>query len=333
MRLAALVLFLSTAACAQWQTQASHTSESLRGISIFDRKTIWASGTHGTYLVTRDGGATWNVSKVPNGDSLDFRGVKAFGSETFLLASGPGEKSRIYHPHSGKPWELEFTNPEPQGFFDCMEFFDRLHGIVVGDPVNGRFQILRTRDGGKSWQFTDPQKLPPALDGEGAFAASNTCIAINGSQNVWFVTGGSAARVFRSVDGGETWSVSETPIVHGAASQGIFSVAFRDSVHGVIAGGDYRHPDQGGANLATTDDGGKTWKLADVSGQKFFSAIAFVGGTTPGIVVVGSAAAGFSKDELRSWEYFLPESFNAVDSKQGVTYAIGSNGAVRKFQP
>ena len=83
---------------------------------------IWASGTHGTYLMTKDGGKTWNLGKVPGADSLDFRGVKAFKGEAFLLAAGPGDKSRIYHLRTGKQWELQFTNQEPKGFFDCMAF-------------------------------------------------------------------------------------------------------------------------------------------------------------------------------------------------------------------
>lgn len=327
-----IILLLTTTAFAQWQPQPSHTTESLRGVSVFDRDIIWASGTHGTYLTTQDGGKTWNLGKVPGADSLDFRGVKEFKGEAFLLAAGPGEKSRIYHLRAGKQWELHFTNQEAKGFFDCMAFSDPQHGTVVGDPVNGRFQVLRTHDSGKTWQYVDPQKIPAAMDGEGAFAASNSCIATDGTQDIWFATGGSAARVFHSRDAGNTWTVSDTPIVHGAASQGIFSIAFRDSLHGVIAGGDYKNPEQAGPNIAITGDGGRTWKLADVTPQKFFSAVTYVGGTNPGMIAVGSAAAGWSGDELHTWNYFLTDGFNAVESKQGVVYAVGANGKIAKFQ-
>jgi photosystem II stability/assembly factor-like uncharacterized protein len=332
MRVAILLFLLTSTAFAQLQPQPSGTKENLRGISIFDSKNIWASGAHGTYLVTKDGGVTWNVGKVPDADSFDLRGIRVFNKEVFVLAAGPGEKSRIYHLHVGKQWELQFTNQEPKGFFDCMAFSDPKHGIVVGDPANGKFQILRTRDGGRHWQYADPQKMPPALVGESAFAASNSCIAVNGIQNVWFATGGSAARVFHSADAGETWSVSDTPITHGAPSQGIFSLAFRDSLHGVIAGGDYQHPEQGGTNLALTNDGGKTWKPVNAPGQRFFSAVAYIGSTNPEIVAVGSAAFGYSKNELRTWAWFSPDSFNAVDSKQGVVYAVGADGKIAKLQ-
>ena len=328
-----ILLLLAASALAQVQVLDSGTKESLRGLSIFDAKTIWASGTHGTYLVTTDGGKKWNVSKVAGAADLDFRGVKAFHSEAFLLASGPGDKSRIYHLRQGKPWELQFTNHDPNGFFDCMAFFDRLHGIVVGDPVEGKFQILLTDDGGKTWRYSDPHKMPPAISGEGAFAASNTCIAVNGTRDAWFATGGGAARVFITNDAGESWSVTNTPMVHGSPSQGIFSIAFKDSLDGVIAGGDYKNPDQGGSNLATTDDGGKTWKLATPPETKFFSSIAYVlgGSDADRLITVGAGATAFSKDGLRSWSFFLPAGFNSVEWRPDVIYAVGADGKIAKL--
>ena len=333
MRLA-LLFVLSSCACAQhWKMQDSHIKESFRGVSVVNANVIWASGTHGTYILTTDGGKTWVPHQVPGAEALDFRGVKAFGAEAFLLAAGPGDKSRIYHTSDfGQHWKVQFTNPEPKGFFDCVAFSDRQHGIAVGDPVSGKFQILRTADGGKNWRFTDSNNMPPALDGEGAFAASNSCLAMNG-RNVWFATGGSAARVFHSRDGGSSWTIAETPIVHGTASQGIFSIAFEDATHGVLAGGDYARPEQGGANLAISDDGGKTWKLIAIQPQKYFSAIAYVSTLSAhSILVVGSGANGALKIDLRSWEFFGPTGFNALASSGATVYAVGANGAVARLE-
>jgi photosystem II stability/assembly factor-like uncharacterized protein len=323
-----LIVCLTSTAFAQWQSQTSHTTESLRGVSVIDRNEIWASGTHGTYLVTADAGRTWTVHQVPGAEQLDFRAVKAFRKEAFLLAAGAGDKSRIYHHRQGHAWELQFTNHEPNGFFDCMAFSDRKRGFVVGDPVNGKFQILRTRDGGRTWQYVDPRKLPPALEGEGAFAASNSCITTMGA-DVWFATGGPAARVFHSSDFGETWTVTEVSITHGSASQGIFSIAFRDSRHGVIAGGDYQHPEHSGSNLATTDDGGRTWEIAAIQPQKFFSAISYV--DDQHIIVVGAAASGVPEGDLRSWKWFSWDGLNALATGDGVTYAVGANGKIARL--
>lgn len=334
MRLAALIFLPLSAllAHAQWQIQDSHTKESLRGVSVVNANVVWASGTHGTYIVSTDGGGTWTPHQMPGAADLDFRGVKAFGAEAFLLAAGPGDKSRIYHTNDfGQHWEMQFTNPEPKGFFDCMAFANEQHGIAVGDPVNGKFQILRTDDGGTNWRLNDPQNMPPAIDGEGAFAASNSCIAVRG-QNIWFASGGTVARVFRSADGGRTWTVAETPVKHGASSQGIFSIAFADNLRGVIAGGDYAQPEQGRANLAVTNDGGKTWQSVSVQPQKFFSALAYLGnrsGRVP-ILAVGSSASAFSQDDLHSWKFFVPQGFSALDSSGSAVFAAGPNGSVAK---
>jgi photosystem II stability/assembly factor-like uncharacterized protein len=294
------------AAQSQPRVQISHTTESLRGVNAVSHLVAWASGTHGTYLRTVDSGKTWIAAQVPEAASLDFRGVVAFSAdEAFLMSSGPGEQSRIYHTvDGGKHWNLQFTNTNPKGFFDSIAFWDPKHGVVLGDPIpdgNGKlkFELLLTDDG-QTWHVVPPTQLPEAIEGEGAFAASNTCVGIirktverlrlsdaSGAQreadsapdsadpNIWFATGGKAARVFHSADRGRTWEVFATPIVHGPESAGIFSIAFRDAQHGVIAGGDYKHPRDDGPNLAFTDDGGRTWKLSDIRPQAYFSAVAY----------------------------------------------------------
>jgi photosystem II stability/assembly factor-like uncharacterized protein len=332
MRLLPLLLLASTAFAQGPRIQLSHTTEDLRGVSAVSREVAWSSGTHGTYLHTTDAGRTWYPAHVPDAANLDFRAVVAFSpDEAFLMSAGPGDQSRIYHTSdAGEHWQLEFTNTNPKGFFDSMVFWDPKHGIVLGDPIPDEsaksdsaqesktdstknesgihFEVLITDDG-QTWHQIPPSQLPPAINGEGAFAASNSCIAIlrtpeagsgdatkgkgatfsraassvqniatsaaEGDPNIWFATGGKGARVFHSADRGQTWQVFDTPIVHGSDSMGIFSIAFRDSLHGVIAGGDYKHPKEDGPNLAFTEDGGKTWTLSDLRPQAYFSAVAY----------------------------------------------------------
>jgi len=314
------VLTLVVSAFAQTpQLQMSHTAEDLRGVSVVSRQIAWASGTHGTYLRTTDGGRNWTPAQVPEAATLDFRGVIAFSAdEAFLMSSGPGDQSRIYHTSdAGKHWQLQFKNTSPQGFFDSIAFWDPTHGIVLGDPIADeagklKFELLQTNDG-QSWRPIPSSRLPEALPGEGAFAASNSCIAIlvemwksrasaphmdnqwksgpsgprqspnneralapaESDRNIWFATGGKVARVFHSADRGETWQVFDTPVQQGPDSAGIFSIAFRDPLHGVIAGGDYKRPKADGPNLAFTEDGGKTWTLSQIHPQAYFSAVTY----------------------------------------------------------
>ena len=224
------------------------------------------------------------------------------------MSAGPGDQSRIYRTSDGgRHWELQYKNTNPKGFFDSMVFWNRTHGLVLGDPVpdeNGKlkFELLKTDDG-QTWGPMPSGKMPEAVEGEGAFAASNTCIAILGMKpqasgqaspsvdsNIWFATGGKVARVFHSSDGGASWQVAETPVVHGAESAGIFSVAFRDARHGVIAGGDYKQPRLDGPNLAFTEDGGMSWTLSPVHPQEYFSAVAYArrSGSADSLFVVAS---------------------------------------------
>ena len=334
MRLSCLLpAFLSLCCVAQEHSlQESHTAENLRGVSAVSARVIWASGTHGTYLRTSDGGVTWIAAQVPGAEALDFRDVEAFSAdEVYLLAAGPGEQSQIYKTSDGgKTWSLQFKNHQPKGFYDCMAFWDRTHGIALGDPLNGKFELVATEDG-VHWEAVTPSALPPAIDGEGAFAASGTCITIRGDSNVWFGTGGKAARVFRSRDRGKTWSVAETPIVHGTESSGIFTISFRDAAHGLIAGGDYQHPEKGEANLAYTDDGGITWTVAGIHPQSYFSAIGYVDPSIPkGLLAVGSTRAVSSDTFLsEKWTVVVETNLNAVSfAPPADAWAVGPKGAI-----
>ena len=330
-----LIVLLSSLALAQQPiVQISDSNENLRGLSVPSRKVVWASGTHGSYVRTNNAGKTWTSAQVPGAESLDFRDVEAFTANlAYLLAAGPGEQSRVYKTRDGgKHWALQFTNHDPQGFLDCMAFWDRNHGIILGDPVGGKFTLLSTSDGGRHW--TTLPNLPTAMEGEGAFAASGTCITVAPKNHVWFVTGGTAARVFHSSDRGQSWTVAEAPLPHTNASSGIFSIAFRDAAYGIIAGGDYKVPDQGGVNLAFTEDGGKTWQPTAVSPQAYYSAVATAPHSRPSsVIVVGTAQAAVS-DDLRhkDWRSTWPLNLNSVAfGPDGSAWAVGPKGAIYRF--
>jgi hypothetical protein len=76
---------------------------------------------------------------------------------------------------------------------------------------------------GEHWTELPRENMPAALPREGAFAASNSALCMDG-KDIYFGTGGPAARLFASHDFDRTWTVAETPIVSGNASSGIFSL-------------------------------------------------------------------------------------------------------------
>jgi photosystem II stability/assembly factor-like uncharacterized protein len=326
-------LFASCLALAQTITPlSSNTSESLRGLSVVSRQVIWASGTHGTYLRSLDGGETWTAGQVPGGEGLDFRDVEAFSAdEAYLLSAGTGELSRIYKTSDGgKTWNLQFTNEEPKGFYDCMAFWDSLHGIAIGDSVNGAFELIATEDGGAHWAPLPTPAQPRALPGEGSFAASGTCIAAQGTQDVFFVTGVNTARVFHSHNRGQTWSAADGPIMHDGTSAGIFSIAVGEAGFAVIAGGDYQSPDKDGVKLAFSEDGGMTWRPSPLTPQSFVSAVALDPTNKQTVLVVGSSHAGLAPDVRDSrWRMFQEVNLNAVAyAGSGLAFGVGPKGAV-----
>jgi photosystem II stability/assembly factor-like uncharacterized protein len=280
-----------------------------------------------------DGGMNWQVTAMPGAADLDFRGLRAIDEhQIYLLSSGPGEKSRIYKTSDGgSRWALLYTNLEMKGFFDAIAFWDATHGIVVGDPVKGRFVVLTTSDGGASWR---PQKGPAAITGEGAFAASNTCLFLRGTREVWFATGGpGGARVFHSTDSGETWTVAKTPIRNDSDSTGIFSLGFTDGMHGIAVGGNYGKPDESTGNIALTADGGKTWTApAGQPPNGYRSAIHYLADRKLWIAV-GTSGSDVSLDEGYSWKPFGTAAYNAMSFEpKGTGWAVGPQGAIARFK-
>ncbi|HTQ53904.1 MAG TPA: hypothetical protein VMI94_05545 [Bryobacteraceae bacterium] len=331
-----LAVWLATAgtACTQsWVAQASGTRSSLRGIGAVSGKVAWASGTGGTCLRTTDGGATWRAATVPGASDLDFRGVQALDSRTaWLLSSGPGGKSRVYKTmDGGAHWSLRLTNPDAEGFLDAMAFRDARHGIILGDPVGGQFVVLTTSDGGRTWQR---QKAGPALKDEGAFAASNSCLIIDGSHEVWFGTGGpSGARVFHSHDDGVHWTVTGTPMRHDSAGAGIFSLAFSSPTFGIAVGGDYRKPEDFAGNMAVTVDGGVTWKTPAGGHPTGYRSAVVCLASGKVWIATGTSGSDVSRDGGRSWKSFDSQPYNALGvARDGTVWAVGPAGRIGRLK-
>jgi photosystem II stability/assembly factor-like uncharacterized protein len=315
----------------RWQPQTSGVTVRLRGVSAVSPTVGWASGASGTVLRTTDGGTTWQRLTVPGAEALDFRDIDATDARTaHVLSIGNGAASRIYQTSdAGVTWVERFANTDPQAFFDAMTFADANHGVAVSDSVDGRFVILLTSNGGRSWTPVPAASLPPALPGEGAFAASGTNVAMSGPQHVWFAT--TKSRVVRSTDGGRTWTVHQTPIATGEAT-GIFSVAFRDTRHGVVVGGNYSQERATGANAAVTSDGGITWTLVPAAGVGGFrSAVAWLP-SVRGWLTVGPAGADRTGEDALLWMAAGGEGYDAVSlhAASGTGWATGSGGRIAR---
>ncbi len=313
-----------------WQLQTSGVTVRLRGISAVSAEVAWASGAGGTVLRTTDGGKTWQPRPVAGAAALDFRDVDAISAEVaYALSIGPGEASRIYKTRDGGgTWTLQFANADPKVFLDAMAFRDEARGVAFSDSVDGRFVVFTTASGGAEWQRVPADRLPPALPGEGAFAASGSNVALGPDGRIWIGT--TASRVLRSNDDGRTWSVVQTPLATGEAT-GIFSIAFSDRRRGVVVGGNYQQEGRAVDNVAVTDDGGATWVLGrGLAG--FRSAVVWWPGANAGWLAVGPSGADWSADDGRTW---LPAGSAGYDAltlapRGGAGWASGAGGRVAR---
>jgi photosystem II stability/assembly factor-like uncharacterized protein len=332
------VLVPTLAAGAQWRQLSSPTDAELRGLSVVSPRVVWASGTHGTVLRSTDAGATWERDTVPGAATLDFRAIAAT-SRDVAHALSIGDSSRIYRTtDGGRTWSLRFTATQKGSFFDAIQFWDAKHGIAMSDPVDGRFLIIATDDGGETWHRMPADGMPAALPGEGGFAASGTCLITRGTRDAWLVSGGAAvARLYHTSDRGRTWTVHDTPLRAGVASAGTFSVAFRDATHGVIAGGDYQQPTLRGRNLAVTSDGGVTWTLPDSASSPtgYRSAVAFMPGSDGRrLVAVGLTGTDVSRDGGATWVSVDSVSYNSVAfAADGSGWVVGPRGRIARWSP
>lgn len=317
---------------AQWLKENVNTDASFRGLSVVSEKIVWASGTGGTVIRTADGGRSWAVIAVPGAEKLDLRDIEAFDANTaYTLSIGNGEDSRIYKTiDGGKTWKEQFRNANAKAFFDAIACWDSKNCVAMSDPVDGHYLLISTTDG-EAWNPIVSNQMPAAKDGEAAFAASGTCLYINPANgDVFLVSGGTDARVFRSSDRGKTWTVASTPIVKGTAGSGIFSIAFRNELHGTIVGGNYEKPGEVANTVAFTRDGGKTWYGNEgLSGYR--SSVAYIDDRTT--IAVGTDGTDISYDRGGVWKKIGTENLNAVAAKgKHSVWAVGPNGLVVRLK-
>jgi photosystem II stability/assembly factor-like uncharacterized protein len=333
---------LATPLCAQWQILNSGTTADLRGIDNVGRGVAWASGTNGTVLRTEDGGYLWQSCTVPPGaEKLDFRGIQAFDANTaIVMSSGTGDLSRLYKTTDGcQTWKLLFTNPDKDGFWDAI-FINQWasDGFILGDPVEGAFALFQSDDSGDTWRRVAATGLNEK-GGAGAFAASNSSIAMSEDDYLLVGTGGTMKTFVYREKTYPAFSKVGVPIACGSPSAGVFSIEGRDSLHLVAVGGDYLKPDVSARTAAHTNDSGKTWLPAQTPPHGFRSAVAYDEASKTWITV-GPNGTDVSTDDGKNWHALHPDAalHEPADADRNwnalsLPYVVGPHGRIGKLEP
>ncbi|GAC1585130.1 MAG: oxidoreductase [Ginsengibacter sp.] len=297
----------------------------LRGLSVVDNDVVWVSGSKGMIGKSLNGGKTWKWTRVPNFENSDFRDIEAFDENTAIIMA-VGEPGYILRTtDGGNKWKQVYCNTMHGIFLDAMEFWNEKMGIVVGDPINNKFVVARTYDGGKTWHDIDQMNYPDAQEGEACFAASGTNLRTL-DEVAYFVTGGKSANLY--ILGQPT----PLPINHGKQSAGANSIAIKDKNNFIIVGGDFDLPDATSQNACITKDGGKTWSAPQTPPHGYRSCVEYINKRR--WITCGYNGVDYSKDDGRNWHNISNESYNVCRrAKKGTSvFLAGATGVIGKLE-
>ena len=347
-----LTLAAGSAAFGQFDLEESHSTASLRGVDSVGVGTAWASGSNGTVLRTEDGGFLWQTCAMPKGaEKLDFRGVQGFDAKTaVVVSSGKGKLSKIFRTVDGcASWTLVFENPDQQGFFDAIRRVTDHQMYVLGDPVDGKFVMFFSPDQGQRWFLADDPGRDAGKD-VGAFAASNSSLAVAGSQMLFgagAAPGQQQPMVYSSVPKcanssdaqcALAWKSVSVPMAGGGPSAGVFSVALRTSmglsgkpkITAVAVGGDYTKPTSAVGTAAYSTDGGEHWIAAVSAPDGYRSAVQFAI-EAQSWIAVGPGGTDVSKDDGKTWMPVAGDTgtgWNAIS----LPFVVGEKGKIGKLR-
>ncbi|MCW8804251.1 MAG: T9SS type A sorting domain-containing protein [Ignavibacteriaceae bacterium] len=300
-----------------WTEQTSPITTTILCVDIVDTVFAWAGTIDGKTIKTTNGGQTWTTTiGSPGGEVTSF---SAIDISKALAISNSATSTRIRRTVAGGvAWSTVYENTDPDARLNAISMLDESNGYAVGNPVSGQWVILKTTDGGVTWN--DISTLPQNGTEKGK---SNSMKWID-VQNGWFGTDDS--RIYRTTDGGLTWTSSTTTF------QNHNGVAFTDLSAGVSAGEDVNY----------TSDGGATWftKPGQIPGEvvsvasaeqiqgKFF----FVTGTE--VYKTEDFGENYVLDYSQADTInFIDVDVIKVDENFWITgYAAGNNGTISKYK-
>ncbi len=316
----------------RWRLQNTFAGNpALVSVKAVSRDVAWIAGFDATVYRTTNGGLNWTPTPTKASTTEALGCITALdANRAFAGGGGPdwsGAGARIYRTvNGGQSWEVVYTPTTTNSFWNWIHFFDSQNGIAQSDPpvAGGNFLIVKTSDGGQTW--TPIANPPDANTNEfGVFNGFHFYDNLNG----WFTTGhppfvpgGSAGRVFRTTDGGNTWTAFAS-----GNGESVNAVRFVSPTVGI-------RTSDAAPFLTRSVDGGQTWTaVSNLPVANIQQMIAATSVSTPSmnqLWVYGEADAPFiltSTDGGATWQQQTISSAveNSIWNLSAVSYGAMSD--------
>ena len=316
----------------EWFLQATGFADASRGINYVhcvDENIVWAVAYNGLsttdpcqdFTKTIDGGTTWTPGVVFGADGLRSAMIFALDENKAwipMFAASGGVQGIYYTSNGGSTWTRQ-TSADYNlagSFPNCVHFWDANVGWCMGDPVGGYYEIYTTTNGGTTWTRVPLADIPAPLSGEFGVVGYYDVVG----DTIWFGT--NMGRVFKSIDRGYHWTVSEE-----ITDFAYIKPTFKDADNGLVI--DLNSA--ANALLAETSDGGDTWDSITYSGPCYDSDMTYIPGTDNMYISSGAASgksgASYSLDGGHSWTDYTEQAGKQMMNLDFTTGKIGWAGA------
>ncbi len=322
------ILFVSSAIYGQQyklQYVDTKTDASFRGMSIAGDNTVWVSGSKGWVGRSVNNGKGWTFKQVPGYEHCDFRSLYAFDANNAVIANAGSPAYILHTADGGATWQKVYESTDSAAFIDGVDFWNKKHGLMHGDPIDGRMLLLYTKDGGKTWKERKEKHRPEMAEGEASFAASGTAISCFLHGAVVVAVGGKTSKLLFSRNRGRRWRSIPTPMLASSESTGIFSFLHGGSAwHWLLAGGDYRNDTLRTANFFYSYNKGNDWHAPDTTTRGYRECLAHTDDECPAkksktrtTFAVGPSGIDVSADDGVNWRPFSDDKGFHVIKESG----------------
>jgi len=297
---------------AQWTIQSSGVTSHLNCIRAVDQNIAWAAGDSGAVIRTTDGGVNWVYAGGGSIGNNIIWNIDAVDSNISFVTITASDTTYLYRTtNGGTDWKSVFS--QSSGFLNDIHMIDHLNGIAYGDPVGGKWTIIKTTDGGTSWNRIPTEPIPNGTE----IGIYYNSLSVIDSSYIWFL---GSQRIYRSSDAGETWSSTATNDYYG-------SLWFINSSIGMSISN---------TNAGLSTDSGITWNDIPNLGSGSYYSIA--GSGTRDFWTASDGYVQHSTDFGSNWSselIFFGQIF-AIDfvtiENNAIGYVCGSNGIIARYE-